>query len=329
MLEYKVRQGQNATFLFWPGTAPTNTPTLTVRHPVAGDLTPAMTQVHASATVSIIGTDRRTLTVNSQNASGLVGDRGGAATLRWTNGGDIPVVVTSIEATTITLAEPLPKSENEVVAATLEWSLWSAPFTSADVTASVARMPFTVTWTSKFGGGDMPTEYEFAEGLIYCVRMPFHTGLTHRELLTWASTLGAQVPRSQNSWRPQIEAAERVLSRWLRRDLQASDATEDDVNGAAFEEVHAMLTLGLILGGQTAGGAVRSEPRDFYMTQAKELYAVILQAIPWLDTNRDGDIDSGEADANQGPRPEWVGGLYTSSLFDSTAFPNFTRNQRH
>lgn len=328
MLEYKVRQGQSATFMFWPHTAPTSTPTLTVRHPTAGNLTPAMTQAHAAATVTGIGTDRRTLTVTSQDAWGLVGERGGWAVLRWSNGGDIPVVVESVEATTIVLAAPLPKTE--VVDATLEWSLWTAAFTALTVTQTVARMPFTVTWTSKYGGGSMPTEYEYAEGLIYCVRMPFHTGLTHRELLTWASTLGAQVPRAQNSWRPQIETAERVLTRWIRRDLQGRALTEDAVNGAAFEEVHAMLALGLILAGQTAGGAARNEQRDWYMEQARTLYSTVMQAIPWLDADGDGVIDSGETEVANGPRAGWVGGLFSGdSDFDSSTLPVFSRGMSH
>ena len=331
MIEIKIRQGQPHTFIVWLPSAPTNIPSLTVRRP-SGNFTAALTQVSQTVTVDSVGTDRRTLTVDAAVAPAtdpqLGGERGGAAVLLLDGHGAIPVIVADcLSSTSILLADPLPVG-TAGKAGILEWSTWYTAFTAADVSSTLGSYPFTVTWTARDGGGpDMPAEYEYLEGLIYCVRMPFHTGLTARGLRTWATSFSAQIPTGQNSWQPQIDAAQRMLIRWIRRDLQPRGVTEDAVNGAAFEEVHAMLVVALILGSQAAGGADRLEARDAFMQEAKDLYASIMASIPWLDADGDGVVDSGETAVATGPRASWVGGSFTSGAPDG--LPIFTRNMKH
>ncbi len=335
MLEVKARVGVAETFRFWPDSQVTAGVTLTVRHPTLGSISPVMTQALTSATISAIATDLRTLTVNpalNPAPDAMAGDEGGAAVLSTTTSGDFPVRVVTASGSSIVLADPLPRAVSASGTAILRWSTWYATLPSATLTSVATRAPFTLAWTSRQGGGtDQPDMAQVREGILYVVRSPFNTGCTDADVYAYAPSLGAQIPRSQNSWRPQRDMAQRMLVRWLRRDLRALDATEDAVNGGAFTEVHALLTASVILSGQHAAGADRERQAANAMQAAKDLYDAIMRSIPWVDTDGDGTIDAGETDVQNGPRASWVGGLFggRDGDFDSSVFPAFRRWQHH
>lgn len=335
MLEVKARVGVAETFRFWPDTQVTGAVTMTVRHPTLGNISPAMTQVLVSGTVSAVASDLRTLTIDPATnpaPDAMAGDDGGAAMLCTTQQGDFPVRVMQASGSTVVLAHPMPRSLTASGTVILKWSTWAATLPSGTITSVATRAPFTVAWTARTGNGtDQPDAPQVREGILYVVRSPFNTGCTDADVYAYAPSLGAQIPRSQNSWRPQRDMAERMLVRWLRRDLRSSDQTEDAVNGGAFTEVHALLAVSVILSGQHAAGADRERQAGNALQAAKDLYADIMRSIPWVDTDGDGVIDAGEADVQNGPRASWVGGLFggRDADFDSAAFPAFRRWQQH
>lgn len=334
MLEVKARIGVAETFVFWPDSQVTGSVAFSFRHPTLGAIAPAATQAFTTATITAIGTDLRTLTCNALAPApdAMAGEDGGHAMLIGTNRGDFPVRVTEASSGTIVLADPLPRGVAVLGTTTLQWSTWSATLPSATITSVAARVPWTATWTARHGGGsDYPDSARVAEGILYVVRSPFSTGCTDADIYAYAPSLGAQVPRSQNGWAPQRRMAERMLVRWLRRDLREHDVTEDAVNGGALTEVHAFLAASVILSGQHAAGADRERQASIALQAAKDLYADVMRSIPWLDIDGDGVIDSGEADVQNGPRASWVGGLFggADSDFVSTDFPTFRRNQSH
>lgn len=331
ILELKARAGVDYTFWWWAPTAISGSPTVTVRMS-GGDVTPAVTAAHAAATVTADSTDRRTLTVNAiADYSGLAGDRGGYAVLVTQAHGPLPVKIRSItSATTVVLAEPLPFSPT-VNNDSLQWTLWTATFTAAAVTGTALSrpVPFTVAWTASYGA-DMPTEALRQEGLLYVVRQPFHTGVDSHTLVELVPSLAPQLPRTQGSWEPQIRTAERVLIRRLRQDL-SDDKREDDLNGAAFYEVHAYLAAARILLGQAASGADRTQAAEALEQKAWALYDQVMNSIPWLDLDGDGVVDAGETDYRAGLGTAGVASLFdgTDSDFDSDDFPVFSRLQDH
>lgn len=332
-LELKITQGVDLTLLFWPHTVPSSDPDLVVRSQ-GGPFAYTLAAVHASATVTAIASDRRTLTISTiLGGGGMMGDKGGTAILQGEDIGDVPVLVTLISGgDTVLLAEPLPNNiDITTTTATLAWTSYTATI-GDDVSLVIQKAPFTISWTSQWGGStsDYPAENYRVEGIAYVVRQPFETGVTDRDIRNLVPGLATQVPGSQSSWEPQIQVAERQLIRWLRRDLAQYQVTEDACNGAAFAEIHANLVVAAILADQTANGADRAEARDYYAKLARDEYAAVMASIPWLDLDGDGNIDDGETGAKaQGLKSSWASGFFTSSGFDSSTYPIFRRGQSH
>lgn len=321
MLEVKLQQGQSRVFLFWPHLFADDPPTMSIRH-TAGTYAPAGTRLASSASVTGVATDLRTLTVDTMSPvpGAVTGERGGYADFTC-NLGTIPVRVAEIvSSTSIVLASPLPRTF-QGVDGTLRWQTFYYSLTSADATQSVARVPFTLDGFGRWGdSSSLPSETWRVEGIFHVVRMPFATGLSDHSLAAFAPFISTQIPRSQNGWSTQIEAAERMLWRWIRADLQQLALTEDSLNGAAFHEIHALLTLHTIMQFQTASGATRADPRDNYLERAEALYAQVMRSIPWLDLDGDGVVDSGETDiAINSPAVTSVRGLFSGdSDYDRT-----------
>lgn len=317
MLERKARQGVNYRFWTWlpkPVKA-TTAVTLAVRAPTP--FTSAMTRVGLTATVTSISSDRRTLTLSAPALAlnGAVGEKGGYAFIRPDSGPSYQVqIVDQPTLSTLSLAEPLPQAAI-ITSATLSWEVYQVDVTLATATAVVKRnIPYTITWTSNLGSG-VPDETEREEGLLHVVRQPFQTGLTQRELLMIAASLGYQMPQRQESWQPQIDAGLRQLVRWIRKSMplaSLSTVGEDGYNGAAFMDVHAYLVISMILSDQVADGMDKSDARDDYRSQAEAMFKDIMEAPPWLDIDGDGVVDPGEADTKQLSFSNLVGGNMTA-----------------
>jgi hypothetical protein len=341
ILEVVARSGVDFTF-FWTAPVPLNgDPTITVRHPTAGDITPAVTQLRADATISAVAADRKTLTVgdiSAGNWQGLQGDVYGHAFVLLDRHGWYPVRVSDITAsTTVVLAEPLPASYTAGTADTLQWATWYCTYASATVTASASStpIPFTVAYTH-LPGNDITTALGRQEGLLYVVRQPFDTGLDEDGLLAIVPGFAQIRPGRQTSYAPQMDAAKRMLVRWIRRHLKeqgADQPIEHAVNGGAFLEVHAFLTVASYLDGLAAMGATdRFDIAAGYRERARDLFDDIMACIPWVDLDADGVVDSGEVDLEVGlTATVGVDSLFDGgdSDFTATNYPNFSRRQDH
>ena len=119
-----------------------------------------MTQTRANATVSAIGNDRRTLTVDSQ-ATALQADQIKAHLV--TDGDTIySVTVVRMVGTTAILAEPLPREIDLSASASLVFALYYASVPSS-ITNTTGYYPWQVSYTLDLG---QQTEQRLAKGLL-------------------------------------------------------------------------------------------------------------------------------------------------------------------
>lgn len=312
-MERKARVGAVTRFQWLapeplqPGT----TPTLTFRHPSGTEYTPALTPIRAAAAVNSIATDRRTLTTADLTAAyqGLQDEAGEAYLISPTDGA-FPVRVTRVDKgesgfTVAVLAEPLPRPISTEDGASLQWRLWTAELSGALVAAAQRNVPYTVTYTARYGA-DLPTVPGREEGLLHVVRQPFSTGLTHSTLLERRPDLHTSIPGRQSGFAPQIRAAEMELIDHLRVQLAEQGLYEDDLDGRRLARAHMLLTEALLTRASDAAASLRN--------QAFAALKDALRAI-WADANRDGVVDPGEADRQvTGARASSVGGSFGSTV---------------
>lgn len=308
-MERKARVGAVTRFqvLIPEPLASGSTPTLTFRHPSAGDLSPALSPIRAAVAVTAIATDKKTLTTADLAAAyqGLQDEAGEAFLISPTDGA-FPVRVARIDGdagayTTVQLAEPLPRPISMEDGATLQFRLWTAELSGALVAEAQRDIPYTVAYTAQ-RGAHLPTMPEREEGLLHVVRQPFSTGLTHSSLLERRPDLHLSIPGRQTSLAPQIRAAELTLIDELRVQLAAQELYEDDVDGRRLVVAHMLLTEALLTRDREAAADLR-----------KQAFAALKTALNriWADANNDGVVDSGEA-ARQvtGARTARVGGSF-------------------
>jgi len=296
--ERKARTGVDHTFL-WDARSPQGlTPTLTVYHPTAGTLTPAMSKAVDNFTITAVASDRRTLTVDDPLIAIKDGYAGnwGRAWVVTTGDGAFPVTISSWDGTTtVVLADSLPQNIT-AAGAWLEWARYEATLGSGDATATTARnIRWTVTSTPLWGSNASEASDEDS-GVLHVVPVPFDTGLSHSKFVAVYPALAERVPRRQTSLDPQIAAAKRELVLQLRRDLSPT-RHEDQVLGAHLFDAHAALAAANI--------EQDAEASDRHMAKFDRLYALALASNPWLDDDIDGTVDSGETGVTiKGPRAQ-------------------------
>lgn len=291
----KARVG--ATTLFpWLAPAPLEsgtTPTLTFRPP-SGDVARVLTHVRTDVTVTAVDDARKVLTTSEIVAGwrGLQGDAG-AAWLVTENDGPHPVQVVRIgldgasKRTQVVLAEPLSRPITIEAGDYLQWRLWHATVTAADVAAAAQRdIPWTVEYSAQ-PGLDLPIRAERQEGLLHVVRQPFSTQLTHDGLLIHRPELASKAPRRQEGWAPQIAVAEQMLIDRLRTDLASRGLYEDDLDGSRLQRAHVLLTTSVIL------ELAAPDQAEAARAAANAAYDQALRSL-WVDLDRDGVVDDGE-----------------------------------
>ena len=330
----KARTGVSEAFWFRVPVPYTGTPTLTVRHPTSGDISPSLSAVHATTPITAYAADRRTLTVTSIGSSGqgLAGDVTGDGFVVSDAAGWFPARLRQIaSATSFILAEALPMAVAVGSGDYWQWATVTGSLSNATITATASEtpIPFTVAYVP-YHGVDAPVDTAARfEGLLHVVRQPFDTGLDDAELVALWPRLAAQNPRRHMSWLPRIDLAEETLWRWLRRDLKSDEepnVTEDDVSGPPYLPVHAAIVAAMVLRGAEGVAA---------MEDAERLYADVMADIPWHDKDADGAVDPGEANIRRRiAASALVRSLYdgSDSDFSATIAPDaavFTRGMRH
>jgi len=284
-----------------------------------------------------ISTDRTVLTASL--APSVISNitKYGEAFLVTDEGESFAVKVISINGTAITLSAPL---SDEITLSGLnpylQFALWTAPLTNADVTATAnyRGLEWSVTYTKVLSGDGAGASKDI--GLLKVVRVPFETGLNHHKLVGWFSELEV-VEHGQSDWSPQIEMAYIELAQRIEADVSemiataADDGTRiiiDDVQSqhSALQQVHAHLTASLI-----AATDGNFENAEYHLTRAfgpestvdlrrsTGLYELAMRPI-WIDANRDGTVIDSEVKAVTAPGP----GI-TSTGFSSTARVGVTR----
>lgn len=306
---------------FWPPVPVTGTPTYDVRFEGASLQSGSGTAFGSTAAISAIGADRRTLTLGSDisaSLDGLIGDVGGLAILHdESTFGTIVVKVVNVATTTVTLADRLPRTVT-LSSATFELKGWSETLTTGNVT-DTARRNVLVKWTYVADyGDDYGAETLVSDHLLHVVPRPFTIGLTTERLNITVPGFAALVPSRQDSWGPQIAEAER----WVVKQIRASRKVEDNFHGGDFDEVSAYRAAHIVLMGQVGMGADRLEAAEAFGATADELFARVMAAPSFYDSDGDGETDSGEDSVQlAGLKASWVGGYQdgSDSDFDATA----------
>jgi len=283
----------NKTYLFeWNAPNPINgTPVLTINSTNYN-----FAQTRASASVSAIGNDRRTLTIDNQ-AVGLQRDQ--------IKG----FLITSIDLTS---------------AASLEFALWTTSIASTeDVLTTANTYAYVINYTGDLGANNHSKQ---EKGLFKSTPRPFSTGLSHDDLVQIFAPLADMVPRRQSDFSNQIEAAQDELIMQIRDVVLTQNATEDEVfNPEQFRLAHAYCTAALIYE-QNLQMDVASQMR----TRCSELMEIALRSLA-LDLDGDGVVDDGELDLRESGgrttdfRASWSN--YVRSSND--AFFTSSRGMRH
>ena len=126
-LERKLRTFVGQEFQIWaPHPVTVGGATLSIRFS-AGLQTPAVAAVRTAVSVTDIGDDRRSLTVpagTGAGSRGLIGDGGGLATLKLSEGGIYPVKVLRFSSDTVlVLADVLPSAVDIGTTGSISWDL--------------------------------------------------------------------------------------------------------------------------------------------------------------------------------------------------------------
>jgi len=277
----------NKDYLFeWNAPAPiSGTPVLSL-----DSIDYNLTQTRSAATVSAIGNDRRTLTIDNQ-ATGLQRDQIKAFLI---TAGDTfyTVNVNRIVGTSAILAEPLPRDIDLSSSASLEFALWTASITTAAAVLTVSNSyPYVINYTSDIGANTVDKQ---EKGILKTTPRPFSTGLSHDNLVEIFAPLADMVPRRQSDFSNQINAAENELILQIRDVVLAEGATEDEVfNPDSFLLSHAYCTAALIYE-QNLQLDIASEMRN----RCKELMEIAFRSIA-LDLDGDGVIDENELDLRE------------------------------
>ena len=309
----------NKTYLFeWNAPTPiSGTPVLTLN-----SVNYNFTQTRSSASVSAIGNDRRTLTIDNQ-ATGLQRDQ--IKGFLITSGDTYySVNINRVVGTSAILAEPLPRDIDLSSSASLEFALWTTSIASSeDVLTTANTYPYVINYTGDIGAN---TQSKQEKGLFKSTPRPFSTGLSHDDLVQIFAPLADMVPRRQSDFSNQIEAAKEELILQIRDVVLAQDATEDEVfNPEQFKLAHAYCTAALIYEQN-----LQMDVADQMRTRCSELMEIALRSLA-LDLDGDGVIDSGELDLRESGgkttdfRASWKN--YQRSSNDS--FFTATRGMRH
>ncbi len=295
-----------------------------------GGYSQSMTQVVSDTAIAAggISADRTVLTATfppSVSADFLTNYS--AAFLVTGEGASYPVRVLRVDGTAIQLAAPLHNNAPLTLASTLQFALWNAPFTPADVTASSTYrgVEYSVAYTP-----EIPGAVTAETGILRVVRTPFETGLTTHILQDWFSNLPV-VPHEQQGWANQIELTYLELLSMVDSEVEERNATFAD-NGQkvtahdvesmneALLTVHAHMTAAEIYAG--IGGAndqVEHHLRKVFggavgAVTTPSLFNLAMRPI-WVDGNRDGEVTDDEVLAITAPGPGYV----------STGFPTTPR----
>ncbi|RTL16444.1 MAG: hypothetical protein EKK55_24310 [Rhodocyclaceae bacterium] len=296
----KLRLGRE--FLFrWQAPAPVTSDPAPVLAVYAGEAEvegiDALTRAVAPSAITAIGDDRKRLTIAADlldaEATRCAGEGWGEAFVVAPGGGVFPVrigrIVPGSSGATVDLTEPLPRSV-PATAASLEWASWWTLWTAATVTGTARRdLTWSVAWRPLLAGsaaGEAAVEVD--DGVAVVVVRPFATGLTPASLGGVFPDLAVSTPGRDNSRAGVIAAAEAQLVLDLAPHLGERGLVEDDVDGRRLHLAHAHLAAAMIVDRTDPERAERL--RALYADQlARGLRAV------WVDLDRDGRIDQGEA----------------------------------
>ena len=309
----------NKTYLFeWNAPTPiSGTPVLTLN---STDYN--FSQTRSSASVTAIGNDRRTLTIDNQ-VTGLQRDQ--IKGFLITSGDTYySVNINRVVGTSAILAEPLPRDIDLSSSASLEFALWTTSISSSESVLTTANTyPYVINYTGDIGAN---THSKQEKGLFKSTPRPFSTGLSHDDLVQIFAPLADMVPRRQSDFSNQIEAAKDEIILQIRDVVLAQDATEDEVfNPEQFRLAHAYCTAALIYEQN-----LQMDVADQMRTRCSELMDIALRSLA-LDLDGDGVIDSGELDLRESGgkttdfRASWKN--YTRTSNDS--FFTATRGMRH
>ncbi len=289
----------------------------------AGTVAPTFSVLRAAISPATISADRRVLTAASfVSVTGQAGPLG-AAFLRTAESGVFPVrvIACDVSGSTVTLAEPLPRSV-DVVGSSLQWATYTATLSASTVTNVKARnMRWSVTYTTS-EGTDVASSASRATGLLHVVYQPFDTGLDQAELLGFLPDLGGGTLKWQAGWGPQIEAAHDRLVNRIRADLAERELYEDDIHDPSRLRVaHAYLVAAMHHEGKNQGLA------ESMYTMFARTYEEAMRVVA-LDLDGDGTVNDGEgASQVRGGRAADVGGMFAA--LDTTLYPAFARRQNH
>ena len=251
----------------------------------------------SSESVTVGTSDRRTLTaagITAADWDGLAGPVYGLASLSMDTGAVLPVRIARVSGTTVYLADEVPRDAGDSGTLVSRMHRGALP---AAVYAAVARgWSWLVVYTRDVGAGLGGALTESERGNLDAVARVFSTGCGHEQVAQYLpAAIAARAGREMTLEAAVVGSAIALrarLERWAAR----SGHYVDQMDGAAFNDVHAMLAAHRILMG-AAGQTGRPETLDVAAAISDQAAAElddILSGWVWLDADEDGATDPGE-----------------------------------
>ena len=316
----KAITGQNYLFEWNAPTPLSEAPTLVVKGGSSA-FSETMTQSRTDLTVNSIASDRRTLTLS---AEAIALHRDQAKGFLVTNGDTwFSVTVSRVVGTTAILAEPLPREIDLSTSATLVFSMYYVPVTSASVTGTSGYYPYELSYSADYGSQN---HVKMEKGVIKATPRPFDTGLDHDELVATFANLADMIPRRQSDFKPQIKASLDEIALHIRNALSADDITEDEVfNAQSFKLAHAYCTASRVYELN-----LQLDASEAMRTRCQELLDSALSSVS-LDLDGDGLVDSGEENLTRkgGSASDFRASWRTYSKNSNDSFFTPKRGMRH
>ena len=311
---FQVQIGQSSAFQWRPSVLPDPSAAVTVTF-YANGVTHNRT-LTASASKAFTGIPDRYRVALGANASsdfaGLVGSAGAGGWYMYAEGfGQFAIQVSHFNDSDdeLILAEPLPVGLPASSTGVVYHNVWRCAIGVNALGSSVDRsgyyqINYQIDDDPGADGTIIRTKSE--RGRVRVVRNVFDTGLTSYDLITLVPQLEATRPSSREGWQPYIDRYDII------GDIESVlpiNRFADMTLGEQFKRAHALAVAASLA---EIGYAPNVDPEKMRSAADSELKRQIAR-LHWLDSDDDGTIEEGEANAN----PERLVSMTKSSGADT------------
>lgn len=311
---FQVQIGQASTFQWMPSVLPDPSGAVTVTFKANG-ISYDRTLTAASSRAFDGVPDRYRVSIGAADSSafaGLVGSTGTGGWYMHAEGfGQFQIQVSHFDDANdeLVLSEALPVGLPTTTSGTIYHNVWRCVLGAGVLGTSVDRAGYyeiNYQIDDDPGAANTLVRLKSERGRVRVVRARFDTGLTSYDLVTLVPQLEATKPAGREGWQPYIDRYDII------GDVESalpSNRFADMTLGEQFKRAHALAVAASLA---EIGYAPNVDPERMRNAADAELKRQTSR-LHWLDSDDDGTIDEGEANAN----PERLVSITRSSGADT------------